>query len=108
MNNNDAIEKVSEEGHVTGPKAEVSVPAVASCLTVDLLLVVARRACMVAELDGLATMTIQLGLQQLAQMAGHISTIVGVLQDGMAASRVLDVVIPELLNYALPEAPVTD
>ena len=78
INNNDVIEVVIEEGHATHTRASVSLPAVTSGLTVDVPLVIARRACMVAELGGLATMTIQVGLKQLAQMASHLSTIVGV------------------------------
>ena len=52
MNNNDVIEVVIQEGQATGPRAAVSVHAVTSGLTVDIPLVVARRACMVAELGG--------------------------------------------------------
>ena len=64
MNNNDVIEVVIEEDQTIGPRAAVSVPVVTSSLTVDIPLVVTRRACMVAELGGLATVTIQVGLEQ--------------------------------------------
>ena len=43
------IEVVIEEDQPTGPSAVVTVPAVTSGLTVDIPLVVARRACMVAN-----------------------------------------------------------
>ena len=106
MNNNDVIEVVIEEGQTITPRAAVSVPAVISGLTVDIPLVVARRACMVAELGGLATVTIQVGLEQLAKMAGHLRTIVGVLQADGAAAKVAVPVITELWNDATPKVPV--
>ena len=107
MNNTDVIEVVIEEGQAIGSRAAVSVPAVTSGLTVDIPLVVARRACMVAELGGLATVTIQVGLEKLAKMAGHLRTIVGALQADGAAAKVAVPVISELWNDAIPKVPVT-
>ena len=106
MNNNDVFEVVIAEGQTIGPRAAVSVPAVTSGLTVDIPLVVARRACMVAELGGLATVTIQVGLEQMAKMAGHLRTIVGAFQADGAAAKVAVPVIPELWNDAIPKVPV--
>ena len=83
-------------------------PAVASGLTVDVPLVLARRACMVAELGGLAIVTIQVGLEHLTQMGGHLSTIVGALQADGAVAKVAVAVIPELWNEAIPEDTVSD
>ena len=45
----------------------------------EISLVVARHAYMVAELVGLATVTIQVGLEKMAKVAGHLRTIVGAL-----------------------------
>ena len=81
-------------------------PEATSGLTVDIPLVVARRACMVAELGGLATVTIQVGLEQLAKMAGHLCTIVSALQDDGAAAKVAVPVIPELWSDAIPKVSV--
>ena len=107
MNNNDVIEVVIEEGQTIGPMAAVSLSAVSSGLTVDIPLVVAKRACMVAGLGGLATVTIQVGLEQLAKMAGHLRTIVGALQADGAAAEVTVPVIHELWNDAIPKVTVT-
>ena len=103
MNNNDVIEEVIEEGQVTGPRAAVYVPAVTSGLTAYIPLVVARRACMVAELGELATVTIQVALEQMARMAVHLRTIVGYLQGDGAAAKLAVPVIPELWNDAIPK-----
>ena len=62
---------------------------------------------MVADLGGLATVTIQVGLEQLAKMAGHLRTIVGALQADEAATKMAVPVIPELWNDAIPKVPVT-
>ena len=76
-------------------------------LTGDIPLVRAKRACMVAKLGGLATVTIQMGLEKLARMAGHLRTIVGALQADGAAKNVAVPVIHELWNDAIPKVPVT-
>ena len=101
------IEAVIEEGQATGPMAAVSVPAVPNGLTVDIPLIAEKRACMVAELGGLDTVAIQVGLEQLAKMVGNLRTIVSALQAEGAASIVAVPVIPELWNDVIPKAPVT-
>ena len=107
MNTNDVIEVVIEEGQTTGPRAAVSVIAVTSSLTVNIALVVARRACMITELGGLATLTIQRGLEHLAQTAGPLRTIVGDLQTDGSAAKVEVPVIPEVWNDVIPKVSET-
>ena len=66
-----------------------------------------RVSCMVAEFGGLSTVTNQVGLEQLAKMAGHLRTIISAMQTVGAAAKVTVSVIHELWNDTIPQVPVT-